>query len=238
MAPSGSWKSPQVPIDRHCSSPISQVQEQVRGLAEEIGREYERLDLLINNAGVYMPERVVAPGGIEMTFATNFVAPFLLTHDLLPLLSEGSRPGIVNVASIAHRSVRSVDWKNLPGFDTYDAYPVSKLEVVASTTRLAGMLEGTGVTANCLHPAVIDTRLLRAYIREADSAPPGRGVEVYIATSPDAATVNGGYFEATRWTGPSPPALDPAVGERFWAMGPDITGLREREHPRRKAYAG
>ncbi len=219
------------------------VQEQVRGLAEEIGRGHERLDVLINNAGVYMPERVATPGGIEMTFATNFVAPFLLTHDLLPLLSEGNRSRIVNVASIAHRSVRSVDWKNLPGFDAYDgytAYSVSKLGVVAFTTRLAGMLEETGVTANCLHPGVIDTKLLRAYIREPDSAPPERGaeVEVYIATSPDVATVNGGYFEATRWTSPSSLALDPAIGERFWEMGLDITGLRGWEHPRRKAYAG
>ncbi len=218
------------------------VQDRVRDLAEEIGEAYDHLDVLINNAGVYMPERRIAPGGIEMTFATNYVAQFLLTHDLLPYLAASSRARIVNVASIAHRSVRSVDWENLPGFDDYDAYgayAVSKLGVVAFTTRLARVLEGTNMTANCLHPGVIDTKLLRAYTSGVGAAPPERGAEVeaYLATSPDVATMNGGYFEATRWTGPSPLALDPEVWGRFWEMGLDLTGIEEwrMESGRRRA---
>jgi len=219
------------------------VQERVRGLAEEVGETHDSLDVLINNAGVFMPERKVAPGGIEMTFAVNYIAPFLLTHDLLPLLSASRRARVVNVASIAHRSVRSVDWENLPGFDdydAYDAYAVSKLGLVAFTARLARVLEGTKTTANCLHPGVIDTKLLRAYTGEQGSAPPEQGaeVEVYLATSPDAAAVNGGYFEATRWARPSPLALDPEVRERFWEMGLDLTGVEEWHRSRRKAYAG
>ena len=206
------------------------VQEQVRGLAEEISEAYDHLDVLINNAGVYMPERKTAPGGIEMTFATNYVAQFLLTHDLIPYLSASGRARIVNVASIAHRSVRSVDWENLPEFDDYDAYgayAVSKLGVIAFTGGLARMLEGTSMTANCLHPGVIDTKLLRAYTSGAGAAPPERGaeVEVHLATSPDVSMVNGKYFEATRWTHPSPLALDPVVRERFWEMGLDLTGI-------------
>lgn len=207
------------------------VQEQVRGLAREIGDAYERLDVLINNGGVFMPEREVVSGGIETTFAVNFLGGFLLAHELLPLLSASSPARIVNVASIAHRSVRSVDRENLPDFSDYDAYvayAVSKLAVVACTIRLARTLEGTGVTANSLHPGVIDTKLLRAYTGGRDGgAPPEKGaaVEVYLAAAPDAGKTNGGYFEATRWTSPSPLALDPAVQEFFWGMALDLTGV-------------
>ncbi|KUL01797.1 MAG: Short-chain dehydrogenase/reductase SDR [Methanoculleus marisnigri] len=207
------------------------VQEQVRDLAREVGEACDRLDVLVNNAGVFMPEREVAPGGIEMTFAVNFLAGFLLTHELLGLLERSTPSRIVNVASIAHRSVGSIDWGNLPGFsyyDPYDAYAVSKVGNIAFTARLARALEGTGVTANSLHPGVIDTKLLRAYIHGRDEgAPPEQGAEVvvHLAVSPDAGTVNGGYFEETRWTQPSSLVLNPKVQDRFWEMGLDLTGI-------------
>ncbi|MDK2916590.1 MAG: hypothetical protein PWR25_1147 [Euryarchaeota archaeon] len=213
------------------------VQEQVRGLAKEITGAYDRLDVLINNAGVFMPRREVAPGGIEMTFAVNYLAPFLLTHELLPLQKRPTR--IVNVASIAHRSVGSIDWGNLPGFpmyDPYDAYAASKVGVVAFTIRLARALEGTGVTANSLHPGVIDTKLLRAYTHNGDGAPPERGAAVvtHLATSPETGTVNGGYFEEGRWTRPSSLALDARTQERFWELGSSLTGAVQWADP--KAY--
>ncbi|MCK8519475.1 SDR family NAD(P)-dependent oxidoreductase [Methanoculleus sp. 7T] len=218
------------------------VQERVRGLAEEVGEACDRIDVLINNAGVFMPERNIAPGGIEATFAVNYLALFLLTHDLLPLLSASGPARIVNVASIAHRSVRSVDWENLPGFDdydAYDAYATSKLGVVAFTARLARVLSRTRVTANCLHPGVIDTKLLRAYTGGQGGAPPERGAEVeaYLATSPDLGEVSGKYFEATRWARPSHLALDPEVQERFWEMGLELTGVEEWRPSRGRVYA-
>ncbi|KDE54789.1 SDR family NAD(P)-dependent oxidoreductase [Methanoculleus sp. MH98A] len=207
------------------------VQERVRGLAEEIAGAYDRLDVLVNNAGVFMPEREVAPGGIEMTFAVNFLSQVLLTHKLLPLLERSTPARIVNVASIAHRSVGSIEWGNLPGFsryEPYEAYAISKVGVIAFTARLARALEGTGVTANSLHPGVIDTNLLRAYIHGGnEGAPPERGAEVvtFLATSPEAGTMNGGYFEETRWTQPSSLALDAGVQERFWEAGLGLTGI-------------
>lgn len=209
------------------------VQERVRGLAEEVAGAYDRLDVLINNAGVFMPERAVLPDGIETTFAVNFLAQVLLAHELLPLIEKSAPARIVNVASIAHRSVGSIDWGNLPGFpfyDPYDTYAISKVGVIAFTARLARILEGTGVTANSLHPGVIDTKLLRAYTRGTNGgAPPEKGAEVvtYVATSPDAGTMNGGYFEGTRWTRPSSLALDPGTQERFWEMGRRLTGIEE-----------
>jgi NAD(P)-dependent dehydrogenase (short-subunit alcohol dehydrogenase family) len=207
------------------------VQEQVRDLAREVGEACDRLDVLVNNAGVFMPEQEVAPGGIEMTFAVNYLGGFLLTHELLGLLEKSTPSRVVNVASIAHRSVGSIEWGNLPGFasyDAYNAYAVSKVGNIAFTARLARALEGTGVTANSLHPGVIDTKLLRAYIHGRDEgAPPEQGGEVvvHLATSPDVGTVNGGYFEETRWTQPSSLARDPRIQERFWEMGLDLTGI-------------
>lgn len=209
-------------------------QGEVRGLAAAVADRYDRLDVLINNAGVFQPERETAPGGIEMTFAVNFLAGFLLAHELLPLLEAGAPARIVNVASIAHRSVHSVPWENLPevhDYDPYTAYAVSKLGVVAFTLQLAPTLAGTGVTVNCLHPGVIDTKLLRAYTGDGGGgAPPEQGaaVEVYVATSPDTAGVNGAYFEKKERTRPSPLALDPAVQERFREMATELTGIEGR----------
>ncbi|MDV2482538.1 SDR family NAD(P)-dependent oxidoreductase [Methanoculleus sp. Wushi-C6] len=219
------------------------VQEQVRALAGEIGDAYGRLDVLVNNAGVFMPERKTASDGIEMTFAVNYLGGFLLTHELLPLLSASAPARIVNVASITHRSVQAPDLANLPGFENYDgykAYAVSKLGVVAFTARLARILEGTGVTANCLHPGAIDTKLLRAYWGErGGGAPPERGakVVVHLVVSPEAGRMNGRYFEETRWTSPSALALAPEIQEQFWGMGLKLTSSEEWRL-RGKAYAG
>jgi NAD(P)-dependent dehydrogenase (short-subunit alcohol dehydrogenase family) len=206
------------------------MEREVRGLADTIEKAYDRLDVLINNAGVFMPERTLAPGDIEMTFAVNFLAPFLLTHELLPLLKRSAPARIVNTASIAHRRVRRIDWDTLPeeeNYDPYQAYALSKLGVVAFTYRLARALGGTRVTANCLHPGVIDTKLLRAYTGEpSGGAPPEQGaeVEVYVATSPALEEVSGQYFEEKEATRPSSLSLDPAVQERFCRVGMEFTG--------------
>lgn len=206
-------------------------QQNIRDLAADVTETYGRLDVLINNAGVFQPEREIAPAGIEITLAVNFLAQFLLTHELLPLLEASRSARIVNVASIAHRSVHAIDWENLPAgenYDPYTAYAVSKVGVIAFTRRLAGMLEGTGVTANCLHPGVIDTKLLRAYAGESSGgAPPGQGaaVEVYVATSPETEGKNGRYFEKKQETMPSALARDAGVQERFWHLAMELTGL-------------
>ncbi|HZD43476.1 MAG TPA: SDR family NAD(P)-dependent oxidoreductase [Methanomicrobiales archaeon] len=208
--------------------------ENIRQLAADVADRYDRLDVLINNAGVYMPERRLNSSGVEMTFAVNYLAPFLLTHELLPLLRRSAPARIVSTASIAHRSVRGIDWENLPAeeeYDPYEAYALSKLGIVAFTYRLAGMLEGTGVTANCLHPGVIRTKLLRAFSGGGDGGgePPEEGgaVEAYLATSPEVEGVNGRYYEKDHWAQSSPLSRDPAVQERFWDIGLELNGLEE-----------
>ena len=197
--------------------------------------------LLIRTSSRSYAPAISSARSLTCSCTENFLAQFLLAHELLGLLERSAPARIVNVASIAHRSVRSVDWGNLPGFEDYDAYnayAVSKLGIVAFTARLARTLEGTGVTANSLHPGVIDTKLLRAYTGGKDGgAPPERGaeVEVRLALSPDAGAENGGYFEEGRWKRPSSLALDAGVQERFWEMGSSLTGAVRWADP--KAYA-
>jgi NAD(P)-dependent dehydrogenase (short-subunit alcohol dehydrogenase family) len=206
-------------------------QQNIRDLADTVADACDHLDVLINNAGVFQSEREVAPGGIEMTFAVNFLAQVLLTHELLPLLEKSAPARIVNVASVAHRSVHAIDWENLPAeedYDPYTAYAVSKVGVVAFTERLAALLEGTGVTVNCLHPEVIDTKLLRAYTgKPGGGAPPEQGaeVEIYVATSPGIEGMSGRYFERKQETPPSAFARNAGVQERFRDLGTKLTGI-------------
>ncbi len=137
---------------------------QVRSLAAEIMESHDRLHVLINNAGTFQPERKLTKDGLEATFAVNYLAPFLLTHGLLGLLNVSAPSRIVNVASIAHLN-ETLDPDNLQGnryYDGFQAYANSKLAIILFTYALAERLQGTGVTANCLHPGVIRTKLLRA----------------------------------------------------------------------------
>ncbi len=111
-----------------------------------------------------MNEWKLTADGFETTFAANFLAPFLLTNLLLDLLRKSASSRIVNVASIAHMSA-DTDWSDLQGergFGGYNVYSKSKLAIILFTYALARRLEGTGVTANCLHPDIINTKLLRA----------------------------------------------------------------------------
>ena len=131
-------------------------QEQVRRLAAQVKEEHDRLHLLINNAGTFEPERKITEDGWETTFSVNYLAPFLLTHELLDLLKASAPSRIINVASIAHWN-GAMDWDNLQGEKSYQgfaAYALSKLALILFTYSLAERLQGTGVTANCLHPGV------------------------------------------------------------------------------------
>src|SRR4029453_12921061 len=129
-------------------------QEEVRRLADEFKEAYPRLDVLINNAGVFRSERTTTPDGLETTFAVNHLAHFLLTDLLLDVLKASAPSRIVNVSSGEH-SNGIIDFDDLQGEKGYKgakAYSQSKLANVLFTHELARRLEGTGVSANCLHP--------------------------------------------------------------------------------------
>ncbi len=206
-------------------------QRQVRRLAAEVIESNDRLHVLINNAGTFSSQRLLTEDGLEMTFAVNHLAPFLLTHELLDLLKECAPSRIVTVASIAHWNAK-VDWNNLQGerrYDGFQAYALSKLGNILFTYALAKWLkeQGTRVTANCLHPGVIRTKLLRTGFGDYPGATPEEGARtsVYLASSPNVEDVSGLFFENCRPTRSSPQSYDQELQERFWQISMTLAKL-------------
>jgi NAD(P)-dependent dehydrogenase (short-subunit alcohol dehydrogenase family) len=206
-------------------------QDQIRHMAADITSHYTRLDVLINNAGTYEKERRVTADGVEMTLAVNYLAPFLLTHSLLPLLKKSAPSRIISVASGAHEDVDRVDWDNLQGerhYDPWDTYARSKFADIVFTYLLARNIDGSGVTANCLHPGVVNTKMLRSAFPTMPGIPPEQGAltSVYLAVSPDVAGMSGHYFDNGRPVRSSALTYDRSVQERLWKMAEDRTGIR------------
>jgi NAD(P)-dependent dehydrogenase (short-subunit alcohol dehydrogenase family) len=177
-----------------------------------------RLDVLINNAGVFETRKRMTDDGFEMTMAVNHFAPFLLSRRLLPavLATQGR---IVVVASMAHQGGH-LDLDDLTferGYEGYRAYASSKLANILFTRSLAQRLEGTGVTANALHPGVIGTKLLRAGFGMG-GAPLEQGARtsIYLATSREVDGVSGKYFVDCRAVTPSREARDDRLAEALW----------------------
>jgi NAD(P)-dependent dehydrogenase (short-subunit alcohol dehydrogenase family) len=200
-----------------------------RGLAAEVRDRNDRLDVLVNNAGVYQEDRVLTAEGLETTFAVNLLAPFLLSELLLPLLSASAPARIVNVASGAHFDAERVDWDNLQGERRYrgwDAYVQSKLGVVLLTASLARRHDPKEVTVNCLHPGVICTKLLAAAFPSYPCEPPEAGARtpVYLATSAEVDGVTGKYFDGMQEARPSRIARDHDTQERLRGILGEIAG--------------
>jgi NAD(P)-dependent dehydrogenase (short-subunit alcohol dehydrogenase family) len=217
--------------------------EQVRGLVASVRDRSDRLDVLVNNAGVISMRRRLTADGLEVTFATNHLGPFLLTCLLRGLLERSAPARVVTVASAAHRQVRAIPWDDLARDASADAptgngqaYAVSKLLNILFTAELARRLAGTGVTANCLHPGFVRTALGRevtgipgAAVRVALSLRPGPAAgartSVYLASSAEVADVTGGYFVKSRLARPSALARDAVAAARLWALSAELVGL-------------
>ena len=201
--------------------------DEVRRMADEIRRDYDRLDVLINNAGVFMKRRVLTDEGFEMSFCVNHLAPFILTLRLLPLLLDSSPARIVTISSMAHRR-GEIDFKNLQAeksFRNMMVYSNSKLANVLFTFELAQRLAGSGVTATCLHPGVIATKLLHmGFDLPGDSPSIGAETPVYLAASPQAAEANGAYFQDCAPARHSPLADDAVLRREFWEISEIISG--------------
>jgi NAD(P)-dependent dehydrogenase (short-subunit alcohol dehydrogenase family) len=135
----------------------------VRRLAADIRRDYTRLDVLVNNAGVITRERVVTPDGLETQFAVNYLSGYLLTYALLPLLEKGQSPRVVNVSSLAANPIDFNDVMLERGYSSGRAYGQSKLAQVMFTIDLAQELKGKGIVVQALHPATyMDTTMVRS----------------------------------------------------------------------------
>lgn len=203
--------------------------QQVRQLAAHILNQYLHLDCLINNAGVFSRERVETPDGLELTFAVNHLAPFLLTNLLLERLKASAPARIVTVSSGTHASGR-IEIDNLQGekhYSGYSAYANSKLANVLFAYELADELRGTHVTSNALHPGVITTKLLKAgYNMTGASLREGAATPVYLAVSPDVEGVTGKYFVNQRETPSAPMTHDRDLQQRLRAVSAELVGLR------------
>jgi NAD(P)-dependent dehydrogenase (short-subunit alcohol dehydrogenase family) len=176
-----------------------------------------------------MKELLLTVDGFETTFAVNYLASFLLTHLLSGLLRQSAPARIVTVSSTTHVNCRC-EFDNLQGEKRYDgrnAYSLSKLANVLFTVEVAQRLHGSGVTATCLHPGVVATKLLRAGFGSMSAASTDRGAEtsVYLAVSPEVEGVTGKYFVNKREAEPSPLVRDAAVRTRLWQLSERYTGI-------------
>jgi NAD(P)-dependent dehydrogenase (short-subunit alcohol dehydrogenase family) len=213
-------------------------QQQVGGLAAQFRARHARLDVLVNNAGGMWLERRLTGDGLEMTFAVNHLAYFLLTQLLLEPLRAGAPARVVNVSSEAHRRA-AIDFDDLTGERGYSGwrqYCRSKLMNLLFTYELARRLEGSGVTANALHPGWVATgfagdngwrgRLWQTAARLFALSPEqGARTVVYLAAAPEVAGVSGRYFVRERPVASSPASYDEAAAKRLWQLSADLARL-------------
>ena len=212
-------------------------QAEIRRVAGEILGRYERLDVLVNNAGVLAwRRRRVSADGLELTFAVNHLAPFLLTGLLLERLKQSAPARVVTVASGAHRRAELDfdDLQNERSYAPFQAYSQSKLANVYFTYELARRLDGTGVTANCLHPGVVSTALFRdmkpwqrtaLWLGRPFLLSPEKGADttIHLAAAGEVAGVTGKYFEKRKAIPSSPVSYDADAARRLWEASEALT---------------
>jgi NAD(P)-dependent dehydrogenase (short-subunit alcohol dehydrogenase family) len=221
------------------------AQSEVRRLAEEVLAAYPRLDVLVNNVGGYWAHRHTTADGLEHTFALNHLAPFLLTNLLLGRL-EASTPARVVTVSSGAQAMGRIDFDDLQGERRYNgqrAYNQSKLANVLFTYELARRLQGTGVTANVLHPGVVRTRfgqedsgrwmrLMLPVVRPFMKSPErGAATSIYLASSPEVAGVTGVYFADRRPKRSSSSSYDVDLAHRLWEVSSALVGLGHQTRP-------
>lgn len=216
-------------------------QQDVRRLADEFMNKYEHLHVLLNNAGGTFMTRQLSVDGIEMTFALNHLAYFLLTNLLLEQMKASNPARIINVSSDAH-SHGKIEFDNLQGERSYSGigpYGNSKLANILFTIELAHRLEGTGVTVNALHPGLTSTGFgknnpgivmkIMGVIIPLIARSPEKGAEtsIYLATSPEVQNITGKYFVNSKVTQPAPQAADTAVARKLWDVSAEMVHLAD-----------
>jgi NAD(P)-dependent dehydrogenase (short-subunit alcohol dehydrogenase family) len=214
-------------------------QAEVRRLAAAVLDAYPRLDVLVNNVGGFWAHRQLTADGLERTFALNHLAPFLLTNLLLDRLMASAPARVVTVSS-GEQARGRIDFDDLQGARDYSAqraYSQSKLANVMFTNELARRLQGTGVTANSLHPGVVRTNfgaedqagffavmggVVRPFLKT-----PARGAEtaIYLASSPDVGGVTGQFFANRKPKTANKVAYDTDMTARLWQVSADLVGL-------------
>lgn len=212
---------------------------QVRRVASQFSEKHSRLDVLINNAGTNVPHYQETADGIEKTMAVNYFAPFLLTNLLLDTLKLSAPSRVINVSSASHfgadLQLANVARDRRYGMFGLRAYGRSKLALTLFTYELARRLAGTGVTANCLHPGAVRTRIWRhagpasplstlmsLFLR---SARKGAETSIYLASSPEVSGVSGRYFVDLSERRSSAASLDKLAARKLWEISAKLTGI-------------
>ena len=206
--------------------------DEVRRLAHEVRMENDRLDVLVNNAGIGSgpsggDRRQESEDGFELRFAVNYLSHFLLTRLLLPLVKDSAPARIVNVASAGQAPIDFDDVMLERGYSGWRAYSQSKLAQIMFTFSLAERLEGAGVTVNALHPAsLMDTKMVfEAFGRNMTTVEEGADATERLILSADLDGVSGRYFDGQREARADEQAYDPAARERLWTLSEGLTGL-------------
>ncbi|MCA9802655.1 MAG: SDR family oxidoreductase [Cyanobacteria bacterium HKST-UBA02] len=215
---------------------LSSLQDVLR-LSEELHRDLERIDVLVNNAGAIFTTDRKSADDIEMTWALNHFGYFWLTVELLPLLEKADNARIVNVSSRAHVRGRIKDRQGIieKRNDPFFTYSNTKLANIWFTRSLARRLADRGITVNSLHPGVVATRfgrgcgpgslVLRAFATVFGvSSEKGAETVVYLARSPEVASVSGAYFVNCKQVEPSALARDDAMAEKLFDVSEELTG--------------
>lgn len=211
----------------------------IRSVAEEFKKKYDRLDVLINNAGVIVSKRTLTEDGYETTFAVSHLAPFLLTHELLDILKASAPSRVINVSSEGHR-LGTINFNNLQGEKFYNfmlAYGSAKLAEIMFTYEMAGRIDGSGVDVNALHPGGIASnfgiksgglvglsmKLSRPFLISSEK---GARTSLYLATSPEVEGTSGKYFNKSRAVKSSKKSYNKKTSEKLWDITAGLTGIK------------
>jgi retinol dehydrogenase-12 len=214
------------------------VQAEVRGLAQAFKERHDRLDVLVNNAGLILSKRTQTPDGIETTLAVNHLAPFLLTNLLLDVLKKSAPSRVITVSSEARRRAE-IDFDDLQSerhYRAFQVYGMTKLANILFTYELAERLRGTGVVVNCVHPGGVNTNfgknnrnlgtlLFRAFKPFMRTPEQGADTIVYLASSPEAEEMSGRYLADREEVSPAQPR-DEAMQRRLWEVSEELTNLK------------
>jgi NAD(P)-dependent dehydrogenase (short-subunit alcohol dehydrogenase family) len=203
----------------------------VRRLADAVSAEHERLDVLVNNAGIGSqtvgPERGTSVDGYELRFAVNYLSGFMLTYLLLPLLKASTPARIVNVASLGQHPIDFDDVMITKGYSGSRAYAQSKLAQIMFTIDLASELKDSGITVNSLHPATyMNTTMVRAGgIAPMSTVEQGGAAILHLVTGDDVAGKSGLFFNGMNEAKANPQAYDAAARQRLRSLSFELTGL-------------
>ncbi|MBA7621270.1 3-oxoacyl-[acyl-carrier-protein] reductase FabG [subsurface metagenome] len=211
-------------------------QESIRKFVSEFKSKYQKLHILINNAGVMLSKRVISVDGFEMNFAVNYLASFLLTNLLLDVLKKSAPSRIINVSSAAHRMAK-MDFDDLQSekrkYRLFKIYGISKLALMLFSYELNRRLEGTSVTVNTVHPGVVNTNLgqdqssfskgfAKLFFKKPEK---GAETSIYLASSQEVEGITGKYFAKKQQKQSSEESYNEDYAKRLWELSTDMTQL-------------